>query len=99
MYSQLKTEDFKIFDTTKDQWVFTRSYDILCVKYFVLYSDKRCYAFGSAIVERKAFFDIPIESDALGQKMNSSRQNYILSNKSPVNYFVYHILEHSKNLK
>lgn len=65
VYRGLSTDDFKIENTERDQWVFTRNHEIIRVEYFVLYQDKRCHYYGRSIVEKQFFFDIPFESDVL----------------------------------
>lgn len=65
VFLELRTDDFKIVNTQRDQWVLTRNYDIICVNCFVFYQNRKCFFYGGAIVEKKSFFDIPFESDVL----------------------------------
>lgn len=65
VFRELKTSDFHFVNTKKNQWLLTRNYDVVCVKYFVSYPDNRCYFYGSSIREKRSFFNIPIESDVL----------------------------------
>lgn len=65
VFSELKTNDFKIGNTTNNQWILTRNFNIICVKYFDLYENKRCYFYGREIQEKNSYFETPFESDVL----------------------------------
>lgn len=65
VFKELQAQDFKIVNTLQNQWVMTQSYDIVRVKYFVSFADKRCYFYGAAIADKKSFFDIPFDSKNL----------------------------------
>lgn len=65
VFLELQTDDFKIANTTQNQWVLTRNFEILRVRHFVSYADKRCLFHGEAILDKKPFFDTPLDSTAL----------------------------------
>lgn len=65
VFSELKTNEFRLDDTTQNQWIFTKNFDIVRLKCFVLYENKRCYFYGNAIAEKKSFFETPFKSDHL----------------------------------
>lgn len=65
VFSELNTDDFKIANTTQNQWVLTRNFEIVRVQFLISYPDKRCYFYGQSIVEKDKFFDTPFDSTAL----------------------------------
>lgn len=65
VYRELNTKDFKLSNTIENQWFLTRTYDIICVNYFVFYSDKTCFCYGSKITEKFSFFEVPLDSEVL----------------------------------
>lgn len=65
VFRELKVSDFHVINNKGNQWVFTRNCDIICVKYFVSFSDKSCYFYGSQIRNKESLFDVPFDSDVL----------------------------------
>lgn len=65
VFRELKTDDFRIVNTKENQWILTRNYDIIRVKYVVNYPSKRCFFYGEAISEKKSYFDTPFSSSTL----------------------------------
>lgn len=65
VFGELKLNEFRIVNNKGNQWILSRNYDIICVKYFVTYPSKCSYFYGQAIADKKAFFDTPIDSSIL----------------------------------
>lgn len=65
VYRELKTNDFRLVNTMENQWVLTRTQDIICINYFVSYPDKECFFYGGKIKSKNIFFDIPLDSNVL----------------------------------